>query len=234
MKSFIQFIIRKRNPVFTFDSSMSNKIIVSLIYDKFKGFLRGLKIILYFKRPRYLFLGKNVSFFLISNINLGKWIKIDQGAYLSGLGKGKLSIGNSTSIGAYSQIIVSTSFNNLGEYIKIGNSVGIGQFASLGGSGGLEIGDNCIIGQYFSCHPENHNYDDPNELIKNQGTTRASIKIGRNCWIGAKVTVLSGVSIGNNCVLAAGTIVTKSIPDNSLVVGVPGKVVKQLIFHIDS
>jgi len=58
----------------------------------------------------------------------------------------------------YSRIITSTSFNNIGEFIRIGDSVGIGEFAYLGGGGGLEIGNDCIIGQYLSCHPENHHF----------------------------------------------------------------------------
>ena len=52
-------------------------------------------------------------------------------------------------IGANSRIVVSTSLNNLGEHIIIGDNVGIGEFAYLGGGGGLEIGSDCIVGQIF-------------------------------------------------------------------------------------
>lgn len=148
------------------------------------------------------------------------------------MGKGKLILSNNVSIGAYSRIVVSTSLNNLGEYIHIGNNVGIGEFAYLGGGGGLEIGDDCIIGQYLSCHPENHNYENPDTLIRHQGVSRQGIVIGKNCWIGSKVTILDGVHIGNNCVIAAGAVVTKSVPDNSVVGGVPARVLKSRIAEI--
>ncbi|MEY2829960.1 MAG: hypothetical protein RIQ33_1818, partial [Bacteroidota bacterium] len=127
-----------------------------------------------------------------------------------------------------SRLIVSTTFNDLGKFIKIGNNVGMGEFAYLGGAAGLEIGDDCIIGQYLSCHPENHNFENPDELIRLQGTTRKGIKIGKNCWIGSKVTFLDGVEIGDGCVIAAGSVVNKSFPSQSVIGGVPAKLLKSI------
>jgi acetyltransferase-like isoleucine patch superfamily enzyme len=118
----------------------------------------------------------------------------------------------------------------VGSHIAIGNNVGIGEFAYLGGAGGLDIGDDCIVGQYFSCHPENHCFNDPTQLIRLQGTTRQGIRIGRNCWIGSKVTILDGVTIGENCVIAAGAVVTKNMPPNSVIGGVPARVIKSTVY----
>ena len=56
----------------------------------------------------------------------------------------------------------------------------------------------------------------------------APIKIGDNCWLASNVTVCPGVTIGNNCVIGAGSVVTKDIPDNSLVLGVPGRIVRKI------
>jgi maltose O-acetyltransferase len=54
------------------------------------------------------------------------------------------------------------------------------------------------------------------------------VNIGNDVWIGGNVVILPGVTIGNNCVVAAGAVVTKDVPDNSLVAGVPAKVIKTL------
>lgn len=56
----------------------------------------------------------------------------------------------------------------------------------------------------------------------------APITIGDNCWLASNVTVCPGVTIGDNCVIGAGAVVTKDIPDDSLVLGVPGHVVRKL------
>ena len=154
-------------------------------------------------------------------------VKIGDYTFLSALGSGKIKIGDNSAIGAFSRVIISTSFNQIGKHIKIGNNVGLGEYAYLGGGGGLEIKDDCIIAQYLSCHPENHNYSDPNQLIRHQGVQRKGIVIGKNCWIGSKVTILDGVTIGDSCVIAAGAVVTKDMPANTVIGGVPARVLKQ-------
>ena len=54
------------------------------------------------------------------------------------------------------------------------------------------------------------------------------VSIGNNCWIGGSVTILPGVSIGNNCTIGAGSVVVHDIPDNSIAVGNPARVVKKI------
>jgi acetyltransferase-like isoleucine patch superfamily enzyme len=126
-------------------------------------------------------------------------------------------------------LAVSTSLNDPGEGISLGDRVGIGEFAYLGGGGGLTIGADCIVGQYFSCHPENHNYSDPETLIRLQGVSRKGIQIGNGCWIGSKVTILDGAKVGNHCVIAAGAVVAGVFPDHSVIGGVPARILKSRI-----
>ncbi len=230
MKTIIEKIIRFRNPKFRFDKELSSFALVQFIWIQLISMIRAGRTLFFFKAPKYMLLGKNVSFYNLPGITWGRFLKLGNHVHISALGKHGVSFGNNVGIGAYSRVVISTSLDNLGEFIKIGNNVGIGEFAYLGGAGGLEIGDDCIIGQYLSCHPENHNYVNPFALYRFQGVSRKGIKIGNNCWIGSKVTILDGVTIGDNCIIAAGSVVTKSIPANNIIGGVPAKVIRCMDF----
>jgi len=225
MKSLIEKLIQHRNPAFKFDEELTNSMLFSFVLQQSFSVLRGTTVLAFLRNPKMMLRGKRVSLINIANMQWGKFLKLGNDVYINALGKGKISLGNNVGIGSFSRIIISTSFNNLGSHITIGNNVGMGEFAYLGGAGGLEIGDDCIIGQYFSCHPENHIYKNTNDLIRNQGVSRKGIVIGKNCWIGSKVTILDGVQIGDGCVIAAGAVVTKSFPANSVIGGVPAKLI---------
>lgn len=222
----IENIIRKRNPNFRFHKDINTGAIIAFVLSNVWALFRGLRWLLYFRNPKMALLGRGVRFFNVSKISFGKFLKLGDGVYISALGRDGVRLGDNVSLGAYSRVVLSTGFNEPGAFIKIGNAVGIGEFAYLGGAGGLEIGDECIVGQYFSCHPENHNYQDLELSIRHQGVVRKGIKIGRNCWIGSKVTILDGVEIGDGCIIAAGAVVTTSFPPNSIIGGVPAKLLK--------
>lgn len=226
MTTLIQNIVQKRSPGFKMDSSISLPVLLHFVMMQVASLLRGLKLWFYLKNPKKALLGKNVSFFYLSKFKFGNYMKLGDSVHVSALGEEGIEVGRNFSLGAFSRMVVSTTFNDLGKNIKIGDYVGIGEFAYLGGAGGLEIGDECIVGQYFSCHPENHNHHYLHEPIRHQGVTRKGIKIGNNCWIGSKVTVLDGVEIGDGSIIAAGAVVTKSFPKNSIIGGIPAKLLK--------
>lgn len=229
LKPLLERMIRSfKNPDFRFDPEISSVMLFSFSLKMILDWLRGLRLLLFFKFPRFLFLGRGVSFYHLSHISIGRWVVLGDFVTLSGLGRGKLIIGDGCRIGSFSRVVISTTFNNLGEYIHLGHHVAIGDYSSLGGSGGLTIGANTITGQYFSVHPENHRFDDFSRPIRLQGTERRPVRIGENCWLGAKVTVVAGVTIGNNCVIGAGSLVTKDVPDNSIAVGNPARVIRSL------
>ena len=231
MKTIFEQIIKLRNPKFKMNSQLKNTTLMKFVFGIIIDMIRGLKVVIYFKNPKFAMFKSNVRIFNISNINWGQYLKIGQGVYLSALTNKSISLGNNVSIGAFSRIVVSTTLNNLAGYIKIGNNVGLGEFAYLGGAAGLEIQNDCIIGQYFSCHPENHNYTNLEIPIRLQGVSHQGIKIENNCWIGSKVTILDGVTIGSGCVIAAGSVVTKSFPANCVIAGVPAKLIKRRNEH---
>lgn len=229
IKKILEIAIRKRkNPSFRFDQSLSTSALWELLFEKIFAKFRGFIAVVFLGSSNAAYVGRGVKFQNAKNIMLGESVTIGDFAHLSALGKGHLTVGNGANIGAFSRIIISTSYNFVGEFIDIGDNVGFGEFSYLGGAGGLSIGRNTIIGQYFSAHPENHVFFEGGSLIRNQGVTRSGISIGENCWIGSKVTILDGVKIGDNCVIAAGAVVNSSFPDNVLIGGVPAVLLKNI------
>ncbi|AXF05541.1 acyltransferase [Paraburkholderia hospita] len=187
--------------------------------------LRGTLLSLRCKRATFCFMGRGVRLRFARNIEMGRYSVIGDGAILSGLGRNGLRLGDRVNVGAYARLVVGTDIGRPGSYIHIGDGCGIGEYSSVGGSGGVTIGRNTIIGQHFTAHPENHNFSDLSRPIREQGTTRKPIVIGDDCWLGARVTVLAGVTIGEGCVIAAGSVVTRDVPPLSVVAGIPGRIV---------
>lgn len=90
----------------------------------------------------------------------------------------------------------------------------------------VTFGDNVFIGPNCGFYPPEHPID---YKLRNKGLEWAKpIKVGNNVWIGGSATILAGVTIGNNVVVAAGAVVTKDVPDNCIVAGVPAKKIKDL------
>lgn len=226
LKRIVNYLGRKKNSSFTLDQNVTNDILFSFLMDKIVAIVRGLKLILFVKNKRIIFLGKNVRITGKKQFYYGKHVQIGSNVQIVSYGNHGLFLEDNVWIGSNSFLKVSFSFSELGEFIRLGKNVGIGEFAHLGGAGGLTIESDCIIGPYFSCHPENHSFIDTGKLIRQQDTSRKGISIGKNCWIGAKVTILDGVTIGSNCVIAAGAVVTKDMPSNAVIGGVPAKVIR--------
>ena len=153
-------------------------------------------------------------------------LSIDRGCYIDALSSEGISFGYNVSIGKYTTIECTGTLKSLGKGLKVGSRVGLGTHGFFGCAGGIEIGDDTIFGNYVSLHSENHNFQDRNIPIRLQGVKRKGIIIGKDCWIGAKVTILDGTVIGDGCIVAAGAVVRGYIPPYSIVGGIPAKVIK--------
>lgn len=225
MKHFIELIISKlKKENFNFDVNLTSSYILKLIFSYLFAMMRGL-----FNFGKFrCFLFKNVILNGKNKIYLGENVKIGPYTHLDGMSSEGLFIGNNSSISSHCIIKVSGSVSHLGLKINIGNNVGIGDFSHIGGAGGVDIGDDTIIGSYFSVHPENHIFSNVSIPIRLQGIEHKGIKIGSGCWIGAKVTILDGANIGNNCVIAAGAVVRGFFPNNCVIGGVPAKIIKYI------
>jgi acetyltransferase-like isoleucine patch superfamily enzyme len=111
--------------------------------------------------------------------------------------------------------------------ITIGNNVAINYDAYVDGSGGVEIGDYCLLGPRVTILSSSHTFDDPGALIQRSPKAFRKVRLGRDVWVGANVTILAGVTLGAGCVVGAGSVVTKSFADGSVVAGVPARLLRR-------
>ena len=117
--------------------------------------------------------------------------------------------------------------------ITAGGSLQIGEGSQLGANnyitcqGGVEIGAHVLSASNLSMISSEHQYQDVDLPILDQGSKHAPIKIGDDSWIGINVTILSGTTIGKHCVIGANSLVRGDFPDYSVIVGNPARVVKR-------
>ncbi len=110
--------------------------------------------------------------------------------------------------------------------LRVGDKVVLGRDNTVNCYLDIEIGDTTIIADWVYVCDFDHVYEDVTVPIKDQGIVKSPVRIGPDCWIGTKATVLRGSIVGEGCVLAAHTVVRGDIPPYSIVGGIPGKVLK--------
>jgi len=115
-------------------------------------------------------------------------------------------------------------YTDFGKNITIGKNVFINAGCKFQDQGGIVIEDGALIGHNVVLATLNHDMDPE----KRQQLHPAPIHIGRRVWIGAGAVVTQGVTIGDNAVVAAGAVVTRDVPENVVVGGVPAKILKAL------
>lgn len=213
---------------FELDSNISTKYVLRLCFKYGFMMIRGIIVSIGHKQiSSSIFIGKKVKISEKKMLSIGNKTKIHDGVVLDSLSTDGLDIGEQCVIGERSIIQCTGGLSNIGKGLKIGDRTTFNNDCFFGCAGGIEIGDDVVAGQYVRFHAENHNYDDTNSLIKDQGVTHKGIKIGNNCWIGAGAVFLDGASLGNGCVVAANAVVTKEFPDNVVIAGVPAKVLRK-------
>lgn len=115
-------------------------------------------------------------------------------------------------------------YTDCGKNITVGKNVFINTGCRFQDQGGIRIGDHVLIGHNVVLATLNHDFAPYNRATMHP----APIHIKDRVWIGANATVVPGVTIGENSIVAAGAVVTKDVPPNTIVGGVPAKVLKRI------
>lgn len=115
-------------------------------------------------------------------------------------------------------------FSDCGKNLKIGSHVFFNSGVKIQDQGGVTIDDGALIGHNVVIATLNH-LQDP---ARRGGMVGSPVHIGKNVWIAANATVLPGVTIGDGAIVAAGAVVTKDVAANTIVGGVPAKVIKKI------
>lgn len=223
-KTLSMFVTRIKGEPFVLDSNIPVGYLLSFFFHKacylFVGMMK-------FRRTGKFFVHPTSKMKCVSKITVGKNLNIDRQCYIDALSVDGIRFGSNVSIGKNTTVECSGTMKDLGKGLVVGDNVGLGTHGFFGCAGGVEIGDNTIFGNFVSVHSENHNYTDVNTPIRLQGVNRKGIKIGKDCWIGAKATILDGTVLGDGCIVAAGAVVRGEVPPYSIIGGVPAKVIKR-------
>lgn len=112
-----------------------------------------------------------------------------------------------------------------GRFLSLGDRSGIGPRSTVGA---LSVGDDVMIGPELLAISQNHRFDDAESPIRLQGDDPVEpVVIGDGAWIGARVILLPGVRVGPGAVVGAGSVVTRDVPEYSVVAGNPARIIRE-------
>ena len=149
----------------------------------------------------FVFLGKGVEVYVrpgFGRLVIGRWVHIGSGTAI------RCHEGN----------------------IRIGDKCVFGSNDVVNGYLDIEFGSATLVADGVYVTDFDHRFDDLSVPIKDQGIVKSPVRIGPDVWIGTKVTIVRGVQVGRGSVLAANTVVTRDVPDYSVVAGVPGRILR--------
>lgn len=144
-----------------------------------------------------------------------------------------ISIGNHSEINRYTSLTTwRGDSRKTGPLIEIGNNVSIGEGAHITASNFIHLANDVLLGKYVTITDNSHGYSNSTDNLtppmKRDVVSKGEVIIEERVWIGDKVTILPGVRVGAGSIIGSNSVVTKNIPKNSIAVGVPAAVVKNM------
>lgn len=157
----------------------------------------------------------------------GRNIHVHPTAWISSRALLKTTAGGSITIGPDCAIHDSVMLLTYGGDIQIGAHCSINPFTVVYGTGGIVIGEGVRIAAHTVIVPSNHNRSSDARPLRLAGYSAKGIVIGDHVWVGTGCRILDGVTIGRHAILGAGAVIRNSVPDNTLAVGVPARLIPQ-------
>ena len=162
-----------------------------------------------------------------NRIKLGRGSYLDEGVYLHAC-PGGIEIGEGTYV-MHGSVLHVYNFRGLPHAgIRIGRDSLIGELNVIRGQGGVTIGDRVYTSPMVQIVAVNHVFQDPARPFVEQGITAEGVRIEDDVWIGSGAVITDGVTIGRGAVVAAGAVVTKDVPPQTVVGGVPARVIRTI------
>lgn len=175
--SIIEFFIRKiKGNNFELDNNINLWYLLAVVFNMIINLIRGNIKTLFIKKKGFsIFIGRRTKIRMKSKLTLGKGINIGSNVIIDGLSKEGVKIGNNVRIGDYTRILCTGTIRNIGKGFSIGDNCGIGENCFFGAAGGINIGNDVIMGQNIRFHSENHNFNEVNIPIRIQGDRKSVV-----------------------------------------------------------
>lgn len=189
--------------------------------------LRGIGYRLLLKADGTFAIEQGVRLRFIENIRLGNNVYLDQDSYLHACPSG-IEIGDDSVI-MHGTILHVFNFRDLPHAgITIGKRCFIGERSVIRGQGGVRIGNDVLLAPHVQILAIDHVVATSRVPIMEQGIRGEGIVIEDGAWLGAGSIITDGVRVGRNAVVGAGAVVTRDVPDGTVAVGVPARVVREI------
>lgn len=216
----------KRDPSYEIDPAISAGDVAREVTRRGVGAARGSVVLRGVKGGRLRFAERGVEIRHRRHLQVGDGSVIEAYARLHCLSRDGFRLGNRVTIGKFSIIEATGVLWLMGRGCSIGDDSSLGDYGFIGAAGGVTIGRRVMMGQRVSIHSQNHNFDRTDIPIQQQGVHSQGVTIADDCWIGSGAIILDGVQLGTGCVVSAGAVVTSSFPANSVIAGVPARLLK--------
>lgn len=228
MRSVTEHLIQriKADPGYVIDPGLSTADIVSELGRRGAALARAQWALRFVRGARLRFAERSVEIRHRRHLTIGRGSVVEAHARLHCLSRDGFIIGERVTIGKFAIAECTSVLWKLGRGLRIGDDSSIGDWSFIGCGGGVEIGRRVLMGQRVAIHSQNHRFDRVDVPIQQQGVTNVGVRIGNDCWLGSGSVILDGVELGDGCVVAAGAVVTSSFGPNSIVAGVPAKLVR--------